>query len=168
MQTGRAMNADAFRQLYDYHFSENRKLWDACILTLTQEHFMQPVPYSVGSVRNHIVHLINVDEAWFSDLRGVDPDQASPPLESDDRAVIRARWDAVEAQMRAYLQALTDDMLFTKPFPAGEDTELILWQVLLHVANHGTDHRAQLLRLLHDLGVKTGPQDYVFYLYDRM
>ena len=31
----------------------------------------------------------------------------------------------------------------------------------------GTDHRAQLLRLLTDLEVKTGPQDYIFYAYDH-
>jgi len=36
--------------------------------------------------------------------------------------------------------------------------------VLLHVANHGTDHRAQVLR---DMGVETTSQDYVFYSYER-
>jgi uncharacterized damage-inducible protein DinB len=39
--------------------------------------------------------------------------------------------------------------------------------VLLHVANHGTDHRAQLLRLLNDLGVRTVAQDDIFYAYDH-
>lgn len=33
------------------------------------------------------------------------------------------------------------------------------------VSNHGTDHCAQLLRLLNELGVKTEYQDYVFYAY---
>ena len=47
----------------------------------------------------------------------------------------------------------------------GEDKDLILWQVLLHVVNHGTDHRAQLLRWLNDLGVNTEYQDYIFYVY---
>jgi uncharacterized damage-inducible protein DinB len=37
----------------------------------------------------------------------------------------------------------------------------------LHVGNHGTDHRAQLLRLLNDLGVKTASQDYISYVYDN-
>jgi len=37
--------------------------------------------------------------------------------------------------------------------------------VLLHVVNHGTDHRAQLLRVLNDLGVNTEYQDYIFYVY---
>jgi len=41
-------------------------------------------------------------------------------------------------------------------------------QVLLHVVNHATDHRAQLLRVLHDLGVKTTSQDHIFYVYDKL
>ncbi|MBN1967505.1 MAG: DinB family protein [Anaerolineae bacterium] len=161
------MNADAFRYLYDYHFAENRRLWDACVMSLSDEQFTREVAYSHGSVRNQIVHLLNVDETWFCELRGVEvPDWLSPAAFTD-RADIRARWDAVEQRMRAYLAALQDDMLFAKPFPPGEDENLIVWQVLLHVVNHGTDHRAQLLRQLHDLGVETGSQDFVFYLYDN-
>lgn len=67
----------------------------------------------------------------------------------------------------AYLVNLWDDMLFEKPFPKGEDKDLILWQVLLHVGNHGAGHRAQFLRLLSDLGVKTMYQDYIFYVYEH-
>ncbi len=162
------MNADAFRQLYDYHFAENRKLWDAWIASLPEEQFTRRVDYSIGSVRNHIVHLMSVDDTWFSGLRGETIPEPLNPADFDDRAAIRARWDQVEHKMRAYLAALRDDQLFEKPFPEGEDQDLILWQVLLHVVNHGTDHRAQVLRLLNDLGFKTGPQDYVFYLYDQM
>ena len=161
------MNANAFRHFYDYHFSENRKIWDTCIMPLTQEQFTQPVAYSIGSVRNQIVHLMSVDEAWFSGLRGIEAPESLNSADSEDRKIIRAHWDTVEQNMRAYLASLRDDMLFEKPFGEGEDKDLILWQVLLHVGNHGTDHRAQLLRLLNDLGVKTGPQDYIFYVYDH-
>ena len=59
-------------------------------------------------------------------------------------------------------------MLFERPFEDGEDKDFILWQVLLHVVNHGTDHRAQLLRVLNDLGVKTTSQDYILYVYDNL
>jgi uncharacterized damage-inducible protein DinB len=59
-------------------------------------------------------------------------------------------------------------MLFDQPIEEpDEDQDLIVWQVLLHVVNHGTDHRAQLLRLLNDLGVETTSQDYIFYVYDH-
>jgi uncharacterized damage-inducible protein DinB len=69
--------------------------------------------------------------------------------------------------MRDELADLRDDMLDQKPFAEGEDKDLVQWQVLLHVVNHGTDHRAQTLRLLNDLGVKTVSQDYIFYVYDH-
>jgi uncharacterized damage-inducible protein DinB len=163
------MNANAFRHFYDYHFTENRKIWDSYVTPLSPEQFTQDVDYSHGSVRDQIVHLMSVDDAWFSELRGVEPSEPFPPANFDDRKIIRAHWDNVEQSMRDYLAELRDDMLFDKPIEEPEeDKDLIVWQVLLHVANHGTDHRAQLLRLLNDLGVKTTSQDYIFYVYDNL
>ena len=160
------MNTKAFRHFYDYHFTENRTLWDKYVMPLSSEQFTQPVSYSHGSVRDQIVHLASVDEAWFSDLRGVEFPEPFKPANGDDRQIIRARWDNIEQNMHDDLANLQDDMLEDKPLE-GEDKDLILWQVLLHVVNHGTDHRAQLLRLLNDLGVKTVSQDYIFYVYDN-
>ena len=161
------MNADAFRHFYDYHFTENRKIWDTYITSLSPEQFTQAVNYSHGSVRDQIVHLMSVDDAWFSQLRGVENPQPIERAQIDDRQTLRAHWDKVEQSMRAYLAELRDDRLFDRPFDEGEDKDLILWQVLLHVVNHGTDHRSQLLRILNDLGVKTTSHDYIFYVYDN-
>jgi uncharacterized damage-inducible protein DinB len=161
------MNADAFRHFYEYHFTENRKIWDTCILSLSYEQFTQNVSYSHGSVRNQIVHLMNVDDLWFRELRDLEFSDYPSPTSMDDRNIIRAHWDGVEVNMRDYLALLQDDMLFEKPIVLEEDKNLIVWQVLLHVVNHGTDHRAQLLRILHDFGVKTESQDYIFFVYDN-
>lgn len=162
------MNAEAFRHLYGYHFAENRKIWDEYIVPLAHERFTQAAVYSHGSVRDQIVHLLDVDDVWFSELQGVEPLEPIPSADGDDRALIRAHWDRVEQRMRAYLAALQDDMLFTRPIrEPEEDKDLIVWQVLIHVVNHSTDHRAQLLRLLNDLGVKTTAQDYIFYAYEH-
>ena len=163
------MDANAFRHFYDYHFTENRKIWDSYVTPLTHEQFTQPAGYSHGSVREQIIHLMNVDDAWFSELQGIDSLEPPPDSNSDDRNLLRAHWDSIEQRMRNYLAALRDDMLFDKPIKEPEeDKDLIIWQVLLHVANHGTDHRAQLLRQLNDQGVKTTSQDYIFYVYDHM
>lgn len=163
------MNADAFRHFYGYHFTENRNLWDSYVTELSYEQFTQAAEYSIGSVRDQIVHLISADEVWFSELQGVEPSEPLPSADLDDRERIRAHWDSVEQMMRAYLAELQDDMLFDTPIEEPEDDkDLIVWQVLLHVVNHGTDHRAQLLRLLNDLGVKTTSQDYIFCVYDNM
>ena len=159
------MNADSFRHFYDYHFAENRKVWNY-VTPLSFQQFTQQVNYSHGSVRDQIVHLMDVDEIWFSELVGAEPSEPLSSTGHDDRETIRARWDGVEQRMRAFLADLRDEMLFERPIKEPEeDKDLLVWQVLLHVANHGTDHRAQLLRVLNDLGVETTYQDYIFYVY---
>lgn len=160
------MNADAFRHFYNYHFAENRKLWERYLPQLSDEQFAQGVDYSHGSVRDQLLHLISVDTTWFSGLRGQEIPEWLTAAKFADRNALRAHWDTVEQSMRNYLDTLQDATLLTQPLE-DEDKDLFVWQVLLHVVNHGTDHRAQLLRLLNDLGVKTVYQDYIFYVYDN-
>ncbi len=111
------MNADAFRHLYEYHFTINRKIWDRCVVPLPQELFTRKVDYSVGSVRNQVVHMLNIDERWFSGLRGATAARLHRPGGSTPtKDQIRAKWDQVEADMRAYLGDLRDDQLIDHPF----------------------------------------------------
>jgi predicted N-acetyltransferase YhbS len=76
---------------------------------------------------------------------------------------------------RAHLVLVAEDDGKVIGYLAGSTTEAgelrrrsaELERVLLHVVNHGTDHRAQLLRSLHDLGLETSSQDYIFYVYEH-
>src|SRR5690349_3937605 len=67
---GKLMRADDLRLVYGYHFALNQKLWDTSIVTLTDEQFFQPLPYSIGSIRNQMVHIMDIDQGWFKGLRG--------------------------------------------------------------------------------------------------
>ena len=160
------MNADAFRHLFDYHFAVNRRIWDEYVAPLSPEQFAQPVGYSHGSVQDQLWHLIQVDAAWFGDLTGAEMLPADAPDAAPDRERMHALGEEVERAMRGYLAGLQDGMLDATPL-SGEDAALRLWQVLLHVVNHGTDHRAQILRALNDMGVETRWQDYIFFAYDN-
>ncbi len=163
------MNAEAFHLFFNYHIAENRKIWEICNASMTYEQCTQTVNYSHGCVRDQIVHIMNADELWFSELRNVEPIELTPADNIDDRKEIRAHWDGVEQRMQSYLAQLQDNLLFEKPIKEPEeDKDLLVWQVLLHVANHGTDHRAQLLRVIHDMGIETTSQDFIFYVYDHM
>ncbi|MEM7116891.1 MAG: DinB family protein [Chloroflexota bacterium] len=160
------MTPDTFQHLYDYHFAANRKVWNEGELQLTKQQFIAKVDYSVGSIRNHVIHLINVDNAWFADLRGLTSFKRLNPVHYTDFDKIRAIWDEVEATMKTYLATLDADMLNSKPIKEPDTAHLTVAQSLLHIANHGTDHRAQMLMLLNQAGVETFPQDYAFYLME--
>ncbi len=158
------MTIEMFRHYFGYHFAENRALWESAIVNLTPGAFTQPGRYSRGSIQKQLLHLIEVDEVWFCGLRGVEFPPPLDPAKFTNFDTIRTYWDGVEASMRTYLDALTPYILESTPL-ADEDENLRVWQVLFQVINHGTDHRAQILRSLHDLGHKTTSQDYIFYAY---
>jgi uncharacterized damage-inducible protein DinB len=157
------LKAKHFRQLYGYHFALNRKIWDRCIGGLTEELFKIKLDYSTGSIRNQTVHIMNVDNSWFYGLRGLDAPGYVNPVYLSTKEAVRSRWDEVASDMQAYLAGLTDDEL-CRPF----EKDLEVWQVLFHVLNHGTDHRAQMLAMLNQLGVETFPQDYALFLFGKI
>jgi hypothetical protein len=75
---------------------------------------------------------MRADDTWFSGLRGMEIPEPLNPTDFDDREAIRAHWDKVEQAMRSYLDELRDEKLTDKPFPEGEDEDLILCRELAH------------------------------------
>jgi uncharacterized damage-inducible protein DinB len=41
------------------------------------------------------------------------------------------------------------------------------WQVLLHLINHGTDHRSTVLQRLHEFGAPTFDQDFITWIWRK-
>jgi uncharacterized damage-inducible protein DinB len=110
-----------------------------------------------------MVHLMNMEDRWFSGLRGEDIPGILNPVHFGTRAAVRSRWDSVEQRMRNYLATL-DEQEIGRQF----DKHAAVWQVLFHVLNHGTDHRAQTLAMLAQLEIKGFPQDYYLYLLGKV
>ncbi len=44
---------------------------------------------------------------------------------------------------------------------------IFVWQAMMQVINHSTDHRAQTLAGLHRLGAPTVAQDYVYFVVEQ-
>jgi uncharacterized damage-inducible protein DinB len=157
------MGIDRYRHLYEYHFTLNRRMWDYCIENLSMEQMLADIGISHGSIRNLFVHIMGVDNRWFSHFRKVEDPGHPNPEDFPNIDLIRKRWYAVEEQMREVLNGLNDEDL-------GEIYQgpMKVWHVLSHVVNHGTHHRAQLSDMLRHHGLKPLPQDYIFYVMGRI
>lgn len=150
--------------LIEYNYALYDRVWES-IMQLREEQFVAEADYAHGSVRNQMVHVAMIDTRWRRGLQG-DPEArfiTFEPANYPTRAAVRALWDESAQAMLAYVAGLEEQQL--EAAVPGMDEPA--WKVLAHVANHGTDHRAQILRLLHDLGAPTFSQDFMIYLWER-
>ena len=72
--------------------------------------------------------------------------------------------------MRDYLAGLTDDDLIgivRYTTDTGLQRERVLWHCLLHVVNHGTQHRSEAAALLTEYGHSPGDLDFTMFLNEQ-
>jgi len=157
-----------WQELFDYNFWANRRVWDS-VMALDEDLFVQELEGNRPSLRQQSIHILAVEYWWlhFLDMGVVEFIEDEDQLRT--RADVRKMWDEVEAMVRSYLTRLTPSDLtrIVRPTFWKDPWSVQLWQGLMQVLNHSTDHRAQLLDAIRELGGPTDEQDYLTYLHDR-
>ena len=164
------MTPDTIRILFGYTYWAFEIVWER-IEQLTDAQFTSDTGYSRGPIRNQVIHLISSHRRWMQRLQGV---PVSPHLAYEDfptRAGVKALWDEARDEFMAYITALDQAQLAERvayAFPErGIAAESRRWELLLHIANHATDHRAQILAILAThFSIETPEQDLLFYLLE--
>lgn len=155
------MGADEIRWLFGYDSWAMGKILDAAS-GLTEAQFGAASPLGGPGVRELLLHILDAyygwREGWRIHERVPDISWEQPP----SLAAFRQRWSQEEGSTNAFLAQLSDDDM-AAPFIALE-----LWQTMLHVVNHGTQHRAEIATLLTHYGQSPGDVDLVFYAEERL
>jgi uncharacterized damage-inducible protein DinB len=141
------------KTLIDYNYSEHRQLWEI-IAALDEAVFLEDAGYSIGSIQREVVHIIRADHLWFARTIG-ESDPNLLPYETSDRQVIRAAWDELEQRIRDYV-ANADEATLKETMSYTNNTNEFIrrkrWEMLYHLINHGSVHRAEICAMLHMLG----------------
>jgi uncharacterized damage-inducible protein DinB len=159
------LSVDLIKTFIEYHIDMSRRIWDS-IGQITEEQFLADDAYSRGSIRNLMVHLANTDSNWLAGLKNIPEEQDAPRKKYEDypdRDSVRAFWDEIAKDVADYAETLTDLELGENPV----DIQNPRWQVLLHIINHGTDHRSTILQKLHEFGAPTFDQDFIMWLWSK-
>ena len=110
-----------------------------------------------------LVHHLGASQRWRIGLetQGTDggPEPELEPLPRIEE--LRERWEAEWAAVDAWLPTLTDDHV------AYVHEGVPIWQMLVHVVNHGTQHRAEAAALLTAEGRSPGELDLIDYAEEQ-
>lgn len=165
------MKPNEIHTLLDYNYWAFERIW-GCIMQLSDEQFIEEIDYSTGSIRNIVVHMMSATHRWLKRLQGVETPPHLSFDEFDTLAKTKNKWDEMRSEVIIYVNSLTreglDELIYWELPARGLSLESNRWEILLHVANHATDHRAQILALLHQhFHLGTVEQDFLFYLVER-
>jgi uncharacterized damage-inducible protein DinB len=164
--------ADAVRDLYAYNRWATARILDTAA-KLPAEQLHAPQTAGHGSVRDTLLHMLRPQRAWLSwwdgslsaeDARKITFDPSAYP----NVAAVRGLWESVEAQTQTFVGSLADDDLarvYEYTLPNGVEMRLPLWRMMLHIANHGTQHRSEVAAMLTGFGQSPGDLDYIVYAF---
>jgi uncharacterized damage-inducible protein DinB len=146
---------------YEYHYRANARILSAAA-DLSEAQFNARVLPNHNSLRGTLVHTLSAEWIWLTRWQGTSP---SAGLRADDFPTldsIRDRWHREEQAVRAFLAAQSDDGLqrnLNYTNLKGTPFARPLWHVMLHVVNHGTQHRSEAAAMLTELGHSPGDMD---------
>jgi uncharacterized damage-inducible protein DinB len=152
--------------LYEYNDWANRRIL-ASAAQVSQAQFSTPSTHSLGSLHSILLHALDTEYGWRMRCQH---NQSTPDLSEADfpsTEALEQRWQEEQAAMRAYLASLQDDDLtglVRYTTSSGEQRERVLWHCLLHVVNHGTQHRSEAAALLTEYGHSPGDLDFTVFL----
>jgi uncharacterized damage-inducible protein DinB len=164
------MNPSDLQLLYQYNEWANHRIL-AATERLTLDQFVAPASYPYGGVRGTLVHTLEAEFAWRTRLQYIN-DTFEDMLEPQfpDVEVLKTRWASEHIAMRDYLASLTDAealRLVRYPVQAGY-RERICWHIVVHMVNHGTQHRSEAAAMLTDFGQSPGDLDFTMFLNEKV
>ena len=122
------------------------------------------VPYDEWEESNRIdrrglggimTHALGAHERWRAGWQGIETPERREAGPLPSVAELTDAWAAEWEALDAYLTSLGDDDLH------GPFDDLVLWQTMAHVVNHGTQHRSEAAVLLTIMGRSPGDLDLI-------
>jgi uncharacterized damage-inducible protein DinB len=166
------MDPENILDLLGYNYWANDIILDAAG-RVTPAQFVAAVTPNAGrdSLRGILVHALDTEIGWRQTVQNLD---LSPDLvEQDfpDMATLKAAWAVERDNWFSFCRSLDRQALnapYTYQFGSGPARTRVVWQTIVHVINHGTQHRSEAAQLLTAYNQSPGDLDFNYYLHQRL
>ena len=145
------MEMELTRGLYDYHRWANRRLFEVAANLGDAVTRDMGKHWSVPTVKGMFAHIYGADSIWLLRWKGGTPTRLAGDADFATLADLRAKWDALEAEQRAFVDGLAEADLarpVTYRNTQGAQFSVALGALLQHVVNHATHHRSEIATMI--------------------
>ena len=155
------MKTELFLHHIDYTAWASRRLLEAAA-QLSEEELKRDLGTADKSVLGTLAHVFAADRIWYCRVTG---EARAAFIGDEDRklSVLQEEWPQVLAGWRELLA--TGDLERTIDYKdlKGNPYTSPLWQIVLHLVNHGTHHRGQVSGMIRAMGHTPPPLDLIAY-----
>lgn len=157
---------ELLQQFATYNIWANQKIMEL-ILSLPEEKQMAEVPSSFNSLYKTVLHMWDAESAWWQRMKL--QERLVIPSENFNGTIKDLVNGLMQqsAQWLDWVSSASDialDHVFQYQNSKKEQFKQPIYQMMLHVFNHGTYHRGQLINMLRQLGVEKLPQtDFIVW-----
>ncbi len=157
---------ELLKQYAAYNIWSNQKIANV-ILNLTEEKQQAELPSSFSSIYKTVLHMWDAESIWWQRMKL--QDRLVIPSENYKGTMVDiinglAQQSNQWAEWISNASDLAIDHVFQYQNTRKEQFKQPIYQMLLHVFNHGTFHRGQLVNMLRQLGVeKIPPTDFILW-----
>jgi len=156
---------ELLQQYASYNVWANQRIVNT-LLPLTQEKLHQPVVSSFNSLHLTLKHMWNTEQTWWQRVKLLERIQSIMDLDVSTEDVATALI-AQSKQWEGWVNKNTTaglEHVFAYQTFKGEHFKQPIFQMLLHVFNHQSYHRGQVVTILRQVGVETIPAtDFILY-----
>ncbi|MBC6492532.1 DinB family protein [Flavihumibacter stibioxidans] len=150
----------------EYHFWANRMICSR-ILELDPAWWTKEVVSSFPSLHQTLRHMEMADSAWWQRVQDEAMPFAPPDSNTDTPELVKLLLEQNERWLRWAKETAPDgfDRIISYSNSKGQAFQTSCRHILMHVVNHGTYHRGQLVTMMRTLGAENIPQtDFVHWI----
>ena len=159
------VTVDVLRTHLNYTAWASRQLVEAAN-RLSPAELTKDFGSSFQSVLGTLVHVFAADRAWLGRIHGNPPARFLDPERDMHLAVLQNEWPPLHEGWKQWAAPLTQDTIDTQlAYKDSKGNPYVnpLWQIVLHVVNHGTHHRGQVSGFLRAMGHTPPVLDLIAY-----
>jgi uncharacterized damage-inducible protein DinB len=128
--------------------------------TLPEADLTKPIPNSHGGILKTFQHIYYADREWLARMEGSPPEPFEDPEPGPSLAELETAWPPLLDRLRRWASGERDPNRISED----EDGAAPVYQVVLHLVNHGTYHRGQIAAMLRMDGHVPPSTDLIYFL----